>query len=345
MALIYYIRLGQFKNMENLYNRLFKYKPNENISPSENFITESFVYLLEFSLENNTTFLQWFFENIGVQVEIQNCQNLFINTQRQFETAYSLNAIPDLCIQIDSDLYVFEVKYDSDFNNYQLPIDSNRIINQIEKYQAIITFPKLNLNIYTIVLHSSTIDFKKNNPDFKQEILWHDIYNLIKNYISNNSVEQYLHKELIKFLEENRMAVPKVSYELVNGMQSLLNLYEQIEIVLEKLKIPYNVSFGYNWTGYYLFKDESKSDKDYAWIGTYWEIDKLTFIFSNSYAQENIITKGIENEFDRQKDNKVFCKYFVFEKEHFFCLTEQEQIDKLQNWINDNYLLLSDLCK
>ena len=329
--------------MENLFNRLFKYRPNENISPTENFITESFVYLLDYSLKYKTEFLQWFFERLGIKITTGDNKSFFIDTQRQFETTYDLYAMPDICIQINSDLYIFEVKYDSDINIYQLPDNPSSVINQIEKYQGIITDPKLQLHIYTIVIHSSVIDFKINNPDFKSEILWHEIYTIIKNYRSKDSVEEHLHQEITKFMEDNKMAIPKVSYELINGMQAMLNLFKQIEIVLEKFKIPYNTSFGYSWSGYYLYKDNSKSDKYYAWIGTYWEADRLTFLFSSSKARENIVKARKEHEFDRHHDNKTFCRYFVYEKEHFFCLSAQEQVDKLGDWISQNYQQLNEL--
>ncbi len=331
--------------MENLYNRLFKYKPEKELSSSENFITESFVYILDFSLKHSTEFLLHFFQRLGITINKQDYHKIFIDTQRQFETIYNLKAIPDICIQIDSNLFIFEVKYDSGINEYQLPDNPIITINQIDKYQGIITNPKLILHIFTIVIHSSNIDFKKSNPDFKDEILWHEIYNSIRIYHSDNHIENYLHNEITKFMEDNKMAIPKVSYELQNGMQALLNLYDQIEIVLEKLKIPYNSSFGYNWTGYYLFRDSSKNDKYYGWIGTYWEVDKLTFIFSDPKAQEKISQEKRENEFERQVDTKIFCKYFIYENEHYFCLSAQEQLDKLSDWIGQNYDLLKLLSK
>lgn len=329
--------------MNNLFNRLFRYKPNDNITPSENFITESFVHLLDYSLLNETPFLQTFINKIGIPIDIYKAKDIFIDTQRQFETSIGLNAIPDLCIQIDSELFVFEIKYGAPINTYSLPHKPDSIINQIEKYQAIKTNQKLYL--YTIVLHSSMIDFNQNCPDFKKELYWHDIYMISKDYQSEDKVENYLHNELTKFMEDNRMAIPKVSYELVNGMQSLLNLYEQIEIVFEKLNIPYNTSFGYNFTGYYMFKDDSKKDKYFAWIGTYWEIDKLTFLFSDSKAQENIVLKKREKEFERQQDNKIFCRHFYYEKEHYFCLSAQEQIQRLEKWISQNYNDIVELSK
>lgn len=329
--------------MENLFNRLFKYKPSDTASPAENFITESLVHILEFSLQHKTSFLHHFFDMLGKKIEVSDYQNVFIDTQRQFETTYNLYAIPDICIQINSDLFVFEVKYESGINIYGLPEDLDTKINQIKKYQGIVTSPPLKLNLYTLVLHSSFIDFKTDNPDFEKEIHWHDIYITIKNYKSENEIENYLHNEIKKFMEDNKMAIPKVSYELVNGMQALLDLFKQIEIVLEKLKIPYTTSFGYNWTGFYLYKDSSKSDKYYSWIGTYWEVDRLTFLFSDQKAQDNIVKMKKEHEFERNPSSKSFCKYFFYEKEHFFCLSAQEQLDRIEDWISENYSQLSEL--
>jgi len=67
--------------MTNLFSKLFKYKPDKNITSSENFITESFIYLLEFSLVNKTTFLKSFCDMLGHQISIQDYNNIFIDTQ------------------------------------------------------------------------------------------------------------------------------------------------------------------------------------------------------------------------------------------------------------------------
>jgi len=329
--------------MTNLFNRLFKYKPDKNITSCENFITESFVYLLEYSLVNKTNFLTYFCDILERQISIQDYNNIFIDTQRQFETAYNLNAIPDISIQINDLIIFIEVKIDSQINKYQLPNNPQIKINQIEKYQGILLQKSAKKYLHTLTLSSTNIDFKKNCKDFCREILWHEIYSLIQKYQTNNQIEAYFHNEFFKFMEDNRMGNPKVSYELTNGMQSLLNLYDQIEMVLEDLKIPYNTSFGYNWTGYYIFRDKEKSDKYYGFVGTYWETDKLTFLFSDEKAQNKIANEKIEDQFQRQADNKTFCKYFIFVDEHYFCLKPEEQIKKLKDWISNNYNLLNIL--
>ncbi|MCK4922198.1 MAG: hypothetical protein KAS71_14195 [Bacteroidales bacterium] len=328
--------------MNNLYNRLFKYKPQQEISSCENFITETFVHLLEFSLSQKTPFVLKFMEFLEHAILIEDYEKTFIDTQRTFETSYNLWAIPDITIQIKDSFYFIEVKYDSSINIYTLPGNIEKKINQIEKYQGI----KLPLNsdkhIYTLSLSKANIDFDKQNKDFQKEILWQHVYFLLLDYRTDNSVEKYLHNEYKNFMEDNKMAIPKVSYELVNGMQSLNNLFQQIETALEDLNIPFNRSFGYSWSGYYMFKTKKKTD-NLGFIGTYWEKDRLTFTFANEIANKNILDRNIESDFERQKDNKVFCKYFEFEKECFFCLQPEEQLEKITGWINENNNLLINL--
>ncbi|NQT77011.1 MAG: hypothetical protein HQ565_04805 [Bacteroidetes bacterium] len=263
--------------------------------------------------------------------------------QRQFKTTYNLKAIPDISIQINNFIILVEVKIDSKINEYQLPRNPQIIINQIEKYQGILLQKSEKMYLHTLTRSSANIDFKKSCKDFCGEILWHEIYSLIQKYQTDNQIEAYFHNEFLKFMEDNRMGNPKVSYELVNGMQSLLNLYDQIEIVLKDLKIPYSTSFGSKWTGYYIFRDDKKSDKNYGFIGIYWETDKLTFLFSNEKAKNKISNEEIEGQFQRQVDNKLFCKYFIFEDEHYFCLKPDKQIEKLKDWVNNNYNLLNRL--
>lgn len=323
--------------MKNIFNRLFKYKHGLERSPTENFITESFVHLLDFSLENNTDFLVEFCKMLNVSVDKSNYNGIFIDTQRSFETKYDLFAIPDITIQMGNTLIFIEVKFESGINEYSLPDHPDKKINQVEKYQAIKYTQCKHRHLFTLVARSSFTDYSKKNKDFKREMFWYEVYELIRKYKSSNSIETYLHNQILTFMETNNIAVPKVSYELIKGMESLLNLFNQIENVLNKLKIPHNKSFGYSWTGYYIFKDAKKVDRDFGFIGTYWDGEKLIFEFNDKQAQQNIEGKNMISEFERESDSKAYCKYFTFEEQHYFCLKSDEQLIKLEDWIKSNY--------
>jgi len=326
--------------MNSLFNRLIKYNPNRDTTPSENFITEAFVYLLEYSLIARTDFLKMFCSFLGITITQNDYEVTSIDTQRYYSTIYDIQAVPDISLQVKTQLILIEVKIDSSINSYQIPKRPYHI-NQIEKYQGIKT--SCNKLIYTLVKYPSHGEFSNTCPDFQKEVYWYDIYNLITKYCPDDIVDSFLCKELIKFMEEIKMAAPKVTYELQAGMQALNNLFLQIENSLDDLKIPSNRSFGYNWTGYYLFENDKKIDKNYGFIGTYWDPEKLTFIYIDEKAQLEIRNKSIESDFQSHPHEKKFCKYFVFENEHYFCLNADEQLRKLKKWIEENYNLLKNL--
>ena len=117
--------------MKNLYHRLFRYKPEQEISSSENFITESLVHLLDLSRKYKTGFLIKFFEKLEQKIIKEDYEKVLIDTQRRFQTTYDLYAIPDITIQFNNLIIFIEVKYDSGINEYDLK--SNIKITNVSK--------------------------------------------------------------------------------------------------------------------------------------------------------------------------------------------------------------------
>jgi len=332
----------------NLFYSIFKYRPNENLTPEENFITESFVYLLYLSKQTDKELLKRFIYLLNPKIEISNWDKVDIQTQITYNTSYSdIKAIPDISIIIDNVFYFIEVKVSSQINQYEIVNDEHSVkFDQLEKYQQIKLPKDCVKHIYTLT--ENIIDIPKNCDDYVMGILWNDIYILLKQINQTNFPLDILIQDFIIFMEELQMNTPKVSYELVNGLNSFRNLLDQIEIVLKNNKIPFRRSLGNDYFGYYVYKDESQKKETsavnyYGWIGSAWEPEFIKFQFNDKTAKETISNNNLSDKFGVSKKDKAFEKYFYFYEHHYFCLKPEEQLEELGKWINENFRLLINL--
>ncbi len=322
----------------NLFINLFKYRPNDFMTPEENFITESFVYLLQDSLDNNKLLFKDFINFIGI-TEIRNYKSIILTTQTVFETNNTKKrAIPDIYLFIDGIHIFIEVKFSAHLNT-----------DQIMLYQEIKTNPK---NIFTLTKY--TIEYPENCSDFKKSILWSEIYDLVKNNSPNYS-NNFLINNFLQFMEELKMNTPKVSYELSKGVPEIDNLLMQLERVILELKIPKSNSFGRNGFGYNLFQSKvddkgqisrnlENPSKYYAWTGMKFS-NSASLIFQ---IWDNAVIKHLRSnhspDFLYVKESQVYeTNEFNFEKEVFFDKSPESQISILKKWLNQNMTLLQSL--
>ncbi len=323
---------------QSIFSILSTYKPTEDINPEENYSTELLVYLLNNSLQRKSPLFSVFMEKLTNNVVSPESYPQFnIATQRLFFTSRNEKAFPDITIESDEHYYFIEVKVESGINYYQVNNEDESItmINQIQKYQDISINPDKSKSVFLLTKYAHEMSFE-NCPDFKSHLKWSEVYKLIESYQEIDDIENYLISEMKKYMEEKGMAILKVSYELIKGMESLNNLFSQLEIILEG--IPNAKSFGAEWLGYYIVLNGKKP----GWVGTYYEGNRLVF----EHHDEKVVNylKNNPNQIKGElKKKDLYITYFDFEENHYFCLNAEGQLDMMKKWINDNYKLIKEL--
>ena len=317
---------------KSLFSLLNTCNLSESVNREENYSTELLVYLLNYSLKNATDLFRHFMEFLGEDIEESNYNDFKISTQNIFYTTTNIKAIPDITIETKDNFIFIEVKVESGLNYYLIENadESTTIINQIQKYQTIDSSKQKNIYLLTKYSYNEQIN---GCPDFRKKFKWFEIHKLLKDYRSKNSIENYLVTEIIQFMEDKGMTIPKVSHEIVAGMESLRNLRRQIETALEG--IPYQKSFGYEWMGYYVVNSST------AWVGNYYEGHRLSFEHHHPKVIKFIEDKNLQN-YELCEDKKHYCTYFDFERNRYFCLSAEEQLDLLRKWIKENYELIEE---
>lgn len=284
-------------SIDNIFSALGKY----NSANSENYLTESFVYILNYLLHNDKDLLTKFLNSLLVndeEFEFRVDENYNISSQNYFQCL----GIPDIKIETENKLILIEVKFDSGLGNMQ-----------IERYNAILYNSTKSIK-KLILLSRHVVDIPKENIQPYKKIRWFQVVSILKNLYSKNDICNYFIKSFIKYLKYKKMSVKKVSWEFLNGLNSLNNFASMLEIALTSGNFTnLSRSAGANFYGFYFY-----SEKQRYWCGIRYE-DPIDFVFQ--------IIGETNNDLKEYKKN--------LEDVYFFSLDSDKQLATLINIVND----------
>jgi len=317
--------------MISIFSALSKYPSTPTRSQLENYTTEALVYLLQLSKNNQSLLLVNFLKLFGIPFNIK-YNKIEISTQESFNTRYGLRSIPDITIRISNlnnkpkAIYFIEVKVDSGINKY---ITNNKEIDQIKKYQGIISNPpvkKENISLLSKLHFSSQTLVSKN-------ILWFQIADLLRDELKRAvEIEKYLIGDFIKYLEDNFLSLTKINNSVEPGLSSLLSIMNNINIILDGLnikKVNPNIDFGCGWFGYDLIK------KNFIFIGLYKKYQNQLFfdVYDDKLIKKTEKSKGLFKTFYHEQFDEERLTSIFYLDESFFKKDVKEQNTELSQWI------------
>lgn len=296
--------------MPNLFRDLSKHLSERH----EDFLTNSFVYLLNYLLENEkslTIGLLNFICGENSEFTFKEDEKVVITTQK-----FTREGTPDIEIKSDDKCIYVEVKHDSGLGK-----------DQIERYR--IALGNGCAAIKKIVLLTRfSVDFERANqegvPD--RHIRWYQIHKCLEEIKPKNEIGKFLVNQFIEFLEGKMMAIQKVSWEYINGIRAFIHLIDMLGAAIEELGIKiYSKSAGWDWKGYYLENKDQFCGIDYN------EPDSAYYQLINT-SKYNLPHKDFPYPFDKDGDGLNF--ELSFEDSHFFALQKDEQLDILKKFIS-----------
>jgi hypothetical protein len=301
----------------NIFSALAKY----NSARNENYLTESFVFVIN-------TFLQR--EHI-IGLEILNLlcaennefffstnEDVTISTQEKTK-----QGTPDIKVSSPDKLVYIEVKHDSPLSPSQLL----RYRTALETSSALIK--------RVVLLTRFTIDFEKPEDKPYKNVRWFEIYNWLTNMKGRvkDLVCVYLIESFNSFLEAKGMSIQRVGNEYIDGMSALNNLINMIDSAIQNVGIPFYRSSpkgaGWNFKGFWL------EDKEF-WCGIHYNnASVITFelIDKNKYN-----TKLIEIPSDYVKLGKKRIWFRLpLEESSFFSLDKDKQLETITYFVKKAY--------
>lgn len=326
------------------FSNAFKYVKQEESSPLENFLTESFVFVLKYLIDRFPCDAISILNLFGIKItDTSQLTYIKLETQKTFYAPHDFcdknkipienkkrkDARPDIVIYQSNEQKptIIEVKVEASLNQYYLK--NGDPIDQIDFYENI----KGVKSVYTLSKHF--IDRKGS----ANSVRWFSIYELLK-----ENKKSFVVKEFCDFLKENNMGERKMIREkdidilnTVNALTSLIrDAWESSNI--KKMKINSSPRITSSEFGYFLMRkgEKSSATKEYP-----------HFIGINISEKENY--KDAILYLVNKPSKKIIDKFEEFDDNGWYVLKEaiklkdlvklkdiDEQEKKLADWLKNS---------
>lgn len=286
-------------NSLNIFTSLAKYADRQ----TENFLTESFVYLLNLLLvRENTIAIDILQKLCG-----ENCHQWFsasahisITTQMTITTGR-----PDIIIIVDNVKLAFiEVKHNSPLGFLQL-----------ERYTE-----HLNVSAHTekqlVLLTRSRHSIQETSlpAGAYHHICWYQISGWLSEAKIKDTTASYTTHQFLEFLQQKEMTMEKITWEYMEGVPAMMNLTNMLHTAIAEAtpEEKWRRTAGWSWIGYYVGGNP-------PWfIGIRYH-DPLTITFENNGG-----------------NNPNFIRGLSLQGSHFFSLSAGEQLECLIKFIRES---------
>lgn len=296
----------------------------------ENFTTEAFVHLvrhLQIHEPKAACALFDFLTGGKLRFDLCDCSKLQIKTQ----WVYS-GGIPDILITGPNHFVIIEVKVEAELGDMQLEKYKERLNSQNETYKCL------------TLLSRYPVDLGENENNIVR-VRWHGVGRLLEQNLSKETepISAMLIRQFLEFLKERGMAMEKVSWELVRGVQALMNLMGLVEDAMvscsdiaKRQKLSGTTHNGFSflingtacWSGVYLSKPQFLVFEAY-------NVSKAA---AKSASVGRILSKADPDfgHFEKQsKDPFKWVNRIDLESEevHFFALSIENQQKRLEEFV------------
>jgi len=298
---------------DNIFSALAKY----NSAIDENYLTESFVFLINTLLQRERP--------VGLEILTQLCvennefsfdigEDISVSTQETTE-----QGTPDIKISSPKKRIYIEVKHDSPVDPEQL----KRYKKDLESWSA--TTKRL------ILLTRYPVDFSEHKEIPDRCIRWFEVYNWLATAKdkSQDPVNIYLIESFKSFLEVKQMSIQKVEWEYINGIPAMNNLINMIDVAIQALPInKYWKSARWQHRGFYV--EDNKS-----WCGIHYNNPLvITFeMYKKKFNSKLVKTPSYEV---REGKEHIWFR-LQLEDKYFFSLDKDKQLEEITKFVRTAY--------
>lgn len=202
---------------QNIFSALAKY----NSASDENYLTEAFVFVINSLLKQDPS--------IGCSILNQLCVN---NDEFVFNIDEGISVLtqevteegtPDIKISCPDKLIYVEVKHDSPLGHRQV----SRYKRALESSTATIK--------HVVLLTRFAVDYENQEERPYKHGRWFEVYNWLDSAQKEvkDPINVYLIDEFKSFLEVKQMSMQRISWEYINGIPALNNLFIMLEVALQ----------------------------------------------------------------------------------------------------------------
>lgn len=299
---------------ENIFSALSRY----NSAVDENYLTESFVFIINAILQAE--------REIGIGLLTRFCVNdhdfsfdidesLSVSTQEVTE-----QGTPDIRVSTPNKLIYVEVKHDSPLGH-----------DQLSRYKKALQSATADTK-HVVLLTRFAIDIEEEEERPYKHIRWFQVYNWLEDakVRIKDPVTIYLINSFNSFLEVKQMSLQKVGWEYINGVPALNNLVNMLEVAVQGASIPiHSKSSGWEYKGFWL------EGKQFITVVYYDNHLVVTFELMDKNKYDKKLLGECSYELREGKDRLWFR--LDLEKCYFFSLDKDAQLEELVKFIKTSY--------
>lgn len=298
----------------NLLLALHKYAHQQD----ENFTTEAFVHLLRhlqvFEPET-ASLLLGFLSGKRLRLTAEDCSRLEITTQNTF-----MQGRPDILVSGPAHFVIIEVK-----------IQSQPGWDQLDRYREILS-RRNEPNKYLVLLSRYPVD-RDESDKVDCHVRWHRVARILGQASTQvgSTTSVYLIGQFLEFLIESGMAMEKVSWELVRGVQSLLNLMDMLGEAVRAAKVRERLKKGsVDFNGRYFAVEDTE-----CWSGIYYSKPQVLVFEADNVDKTKAETSGPGRVQEPSQGKFKWVTELDLESEevHFFALSPDSQQSCVQRFI------------
>jgi hypothetical protein len=284
----------------NIFSSLARYADRQ----TENFLTESLVYLLNLLVEREQAVSISILKKLcGPKCDLwfSTSASIFITTQMTVTTGR-----PDIMIVVDSTRIAFvEVKHNSPLGWTQLERYTEHL--NISKYaeKQLILLTRSRHSIQETTLARETF----------HHVCWYEISGWLSESIIADKIAQHIIHQFLEFLRDKEMTMEKVSWEYIEGVPAMVKLANMLHTAIAEAlpEEKWRRTAGWSWMGYYVGGNPP------LFIGFRYH-NPLTVVFENNNGT-----------------NASFVRELSLSTSHFFSLSAGEQLECLIGYIRSCY--------
>jgi hypothetical protein len=299
---------------KDIFSSLSKYA---SVS-EENYLTEAFVFLLNFLLIEDKLVVLEILNHLCVpnnEFSFDENENIVISTQMITE-----EGVPDIVVASPDKLIYIEVKYDS-------PVGSN----QLKRYKKDLGSQSAAIK-QLILLTKFPVDFSEHEGIPDKLVRWFEAYNLL--VVAKDRVEDpvsvYLIDAFKSFLEVKQMSIQKVGWEYINGMPAMNNLINMIDVAIQALPVSkYWKSARWQHRGFYI--EDNK-----LWCGIHYN-NPLVVTFEMIRKEKFDLKAAKKTNYALKEGRERIWFRLPLEDLNFFSLDKDKQIEEITRFVKTAY--------
>lgn len=188
----------------------------------ENFTTDAFAHLLSYLRLHQPKVAAVIFRDLTdnrLEISDEECSKTLIATQVRMS-----EGTPDIKITFPGRVVLVEVK-----------VDSSPCAEQLASYAAYLRSLRVGTHLVLLTRYAVTVDRPEISRNF---VRWYQLAESLRKQVSQSRdpIATYLLTEFTDFLRERGMTMERVSWQMVEGIKSMVSLVDMLEEALVSAK-------------------------------------------------------------------------------------------------------------